>query len=153
VAGGGGLIRKSRKHASGHDFGLGLACEKESEEGNAFRGLEQGAGGRGRWTTARRSMMATASKRRGGRGRGKGKAGRGGPLRKTELQWWFTATEERRGDDGDSGRGAAAKAAVRARVCEVRRQRLYRAAEGASTSGPETSRGRRTCCSQTQARV
>jgi hypothetical protein len=52
-----------------------LAWEKESKEGNAFRDFERGAGGRGRRTTSRRGTAATASKRRGGKGRGKGKTG------------------------------------------------------------------------------
>jgi hypothetical protein len=44
-----GLVGALRKHDSGHDFSSSLAWEKESEEGNAFRGLERGAGiGEGR---------------------------------------------------------------------------------------------------------
>jgi hypothetical protein len=37
---GGGLVRKSHKRDSDHDFGSGLAWENESEESNMFRGLE-----------------------------------------------------------------------------------------------------------------
>jgi hypothetical protein len=40
-----------------------------------FRGLERGAGGRGRWMAVRRGTVATASKRHGRKGRGKGKTG------------------------------------------------------------------------------
>jgi hypothetical protein len=43
-----------------------------------FRGLGQDAGGRGRWTTARRGMAVMASKRHSGKGRGKGQTGRRG---------------------------------------------------------------------------
>jgi hypothetical protein len=77
---GGGLVVKSRIRDSDHDFGSSLAWEKESEEGNAFRGLERGAGGRGRRMTVRCGTAVTASKRHGWRGRGKGEAGRRGHL-------------------------------------------------------------------------
>jgi hypothetical protein len=78
--GSGGLVGESCKHDSSHDFGSGLAWKKEGEEGNTFRGLERGAGDRGRRITARRGTEVTASKHRGEKGRGKGKVGQRGPL-------------------------------------------------------------------------
>jgi hypothetical protein len=63
-----GLVGESHKRGSSHDFDSGLAWEKESENANAFRGLERGAGDRGRRTAARRDTMAIASQRRGGKG-------------------------------------------------------------------------------------
>jgi hypothetical protein len=35
-----GLVGESRKRDSSHDFGSGLAWEKESKQGNTFRSLE-----------------------------------------------------------------------------------------------------------------
>jgi hypothetical protein len=97
-------------------FGLG-----EREQGG---GLERGAGGgeggrrqgaaRWRW---RASVTA-------GGGEEKGKQAGEDPYPKAELRRWLTATEERRGGNSDSGRGAAVKAAARDRVCEARRRRL-----------------------------
>jgi hypothetical protein len=70
-----GLIGESCKRDFVHDFGLGLPWEKESDEGNAFRGLERGARDRGRRMAMRRGTVATASKRCSGKGRGRRKAG------------------------------------------------------------------------------
>jgi hypothetical protein len=78
--GGSELARESRKRDFGHGFSSGLAWEKESEEENAFRVLEQGVGDRGRGMMVRRGTAATASKRRDGKGRAKGTIGRRGPL-------------------------------------------------------------------------
>jgi hypothetical protein len=64
---------ESRKRDSNHDFSSGLAWEKESKEGNAFRALEPSVGDQGRRTAARCGTVATVSKRHGGKGRGKGK--------------------------------------------------------------------------------
>jgi hypothetical protein len=75
MAGGGRLIGESHKRDSDHDFGSGLAWEKDNKEGNAFRGLERGAEGQGRRTTARRGTAVTASKCHGRKRRGKGKTG------------------------------------------------------------------------------
>jgi hypothetical protein len=44
AAGGGRLAGESCKRDSDHDFISGMAWEKESKEGNAFRGLEWGIG-------------------------------------------------------------------------------------------------------------
>jgi hypothetical protein len=73
-----GLAAESRKCDSGHSFDSSLAGEKENEEGNTFKGLRRGTGGRGRLTAARHGTAGTVSKRRGGKGRGKGKSGRRG---------------------------------------------------------------------------
>jgi hypothetical protein len=42
----GGLAGKSRKRDSGHYFDSSLVREKESKEGNTFKGSGQGAVGR-----------------------------------------------------------------------------------------------------------
>jgi hypothetical protein len=67
VAGGGELAGESCLCDSGHRFDSGLAWEKESEEGNASKGLGRGARGRGRRTTARCGCGAPVSNRARGK--------------------------------------------------------------------------------------
>jgi hypothetical protein len=66
-----GLATGSRKRDSDHDFSSCLAWEKESEEGNAFRALERGAGngeGGRRRGAARWRRQANATTGRGEEG-------------------------------------------------------------------------------------
>jgi hypothetical protein len=49
---GGGLTRESCRRDSGHYFDSGLVGEKESKEGNAFKGSGRGTGGQGKRTAA-----------------------------------------------------------------------------------------------------
>jgi hypothetical protein len=70
------LVGKSRKHDSSHGFDLALAWEKESEEGNASKGLRRGTGGPGRWTAARRDRGAPVSNRARGKTGNRGEKGR-----------------------------------------------------------------------------
>jgi hypothetical protein len=76
AAGGGGLVGKSRKCDPGHGFDSGLAWEKESEEGNAFKGSGRGARGRGKQTVAACGRGAPASNRACGKAGKRGKTGR-----------------------------------------------------------------------------
>jgi hypothetical protein len=55
------LVGKSRQRDSSHGFNSGLTWEKESKEGNTFRGLRRGTGGWGRRTVAARGREAPAS--------------------------------------------------------------------------------------------
>jgi hypothetical protein len=94
------LVGKSRKRDSGHGFNSGLAWEKESEEGNAFKGLLRGAGGRGRRTMVRRgtTAMVTASKLHGG------KAGKKGGKRPATLLTQGGTPAAARGNKGAARR-------------------------------------------------
>jgi hypothetical protein len=72
------LVGDPRKRNSSRGFNLGLAWEKESEEGNASTGLRRSAGGWGRQATARCGGEAPASNRARGR---TGNIGEEGPVR------------------------------------------------------------------------
>jgi hypothetical protein len=100
------------KRDSGHDFSSGLAWEKESEEKNAFRGLERGArareGGRRRGAARRRWRESVAA----GRGEGRGKQAGEDNYPKAKLRWWLTAIEEWQGSNGGRGRGSVRVAAL-----------------------------------------
>jgi hypothetical protein len=81
---------------------------------NEAPGAEEG----GRWRgAARRQQRASFT---AGRGEEEGKQAGEDPHPKAELQWQLAATEGRRGGDRDGDRGAAAKMAAGARVCETR---------------------------------
>jgi hypothetical protein len=109
MAGGGGLAGDSRKHDSGHYFDLGLVGEKESEEGDTFKGSGRGAGGRGsgRWRHAVAELWRASSAT--GKGEGRGNQAGEDPHPKAELRRWLAATAEQRGGSCDDDRGAAAR--------------------------------------------
>jgi hypothetical protein len=100
-------MKMAQLYETGHNFGSGLAWEKESKEGNAFRGLGRGAGDRGRRMAVRRGMVAM------GRGEKKGKQASEDAYLHVEFRQRAGATERRRSGETAASPSLAAKVAAR----------------------------------------